>query len=305
MVTSALDPERETDPRRRHYLIGIAMVLAGGVCLSFGGLILRQVQDAGIWQVIFYRFLFMTLLLLAFLALRYGRRLPLAFAATGRGGLLIAAAFGGGSVFYVLALDLTTVANAMFVLSAAPIVTAVLGWAVLGERVAPITWFAMAGAAAGILVMVIEGLGAGRLAGNLAALGTVLSFAVMLMVIRRAKTVDMVPATCGGGILGGAAVAIWVGGELAIGANDLLLCLLMGTGQVGAGFLLITTGARFVPAAEVALLALIEVGLAPLWVWLWIDEAPSGATLAGGAIVLAAVLLMLLHRLRSERAAAL
>ena len=304
MVTSALEPDRETDPRR-HYLIGIAMILAGGVCLSFGGLILRQVQDAGIWQVIFYRFLFMTLMLLAFLALRYGRHLPAAFAATGRGGLLIAAAFGGGSVFYVLALDLTTVANAMFVLSAAPIVTAVLGWAVLGERVPPITWIAISGAAAGILVMVIESLGAGRLAGNLAALGTVLSFATMLMVIRRAKSVDMVPATCGGGILGGAVAAIWVGGDLAIGADDLLLCLLMGTGQVGAGFLLITTGARFVPAAEVALLALIEVGLAPLWVWLWIDETPSGATLAGGAIVLAAVLLLLLYRLRRERAAPL
>ncbi len=298
----ALDPDRKADARSRRYPLGIAMVLAGGVCLSFGGLILRQIQDAEIWQVIFYRFLFMTLLLLAYLALRYGRRLPAAFAATGRGGLVIAVAFGGGSVLYVLALDLTTVANAMFVLSAAPIVTAVLGWALLGERVQTVTWVAMAGAAVGILVMVIEGLGAGRLAGNLAALGTVLSFATMLMVIRRAKTVDMVPATCGGGILGGVVVAIWIGGDLSIGTADLLLCLLMGVGQVGAGFLLITTGARFVPAAEVALLALIEVGLAPLWVWLWIDEAPSGATLAGGAIVLGAVLLLLIHRLRRERA---
>lgn len=296
-----LSPEPGHPEHGQRYTLGIAIVLAGGLCLSFGGLILRHIEEANVWQVIFFRFVFMILLLLAYLALRYGRRLPGAFGATGWGGVVIMVSFGGGSVLYVLALSLTTVANAMFVLSAAPIVTAVLGWFVLGERVRRVTWVTMAAASAGILIMVAAGLGAGRLGGNLAALGTVLSFAIMLTVIRRSKAVDMVPATCLGGIFGAVIAAAFTGGDLAISAHDLAFCLLMGMGQMGAGFLLITIGTRFVPAAEVALLALVEVVLAPIWVWLWVNEVPAGGTLIGGAIVFTAVLVQLVHRLRQER----
>ena len=128
---------------KRLYALGLALVLTGGVCLSFGGLILRHIAEANVWQVIFYRFLFMILMLLTYLALRYRRRLPGAFRAIGRSGIVILLSFGGGSVLYVLALSLTSVANAMFVLSVSPLVTALLGWAVLGERVRSITWITM------------------------------------------------------------------------------------------------------------------------------------------------------------------
>jgi len=90
-------------------------------------------------------------------------------------------------------------------------------------------------------------------------------------------------------------------GNFGISGHDLGLALLLGSAQLGAGFLLITLGARRVPAAEVPLLALTEVVLAPIWVWLWVSEVPGRLTLLGGAVVLAAVLGQAIIRLRRGR----
>jgi drug/metabolite transporter (DMT)-like permease len=274
--------------RDARYPLGVAMVLAAGVCLSFGGLILRHVQDADIWLVIFYRSLTFVATLLVFLGLRYRGGFAGAFRAVGWSAVPVALALGGGSVLYLFAIKLTTVANVMFVLSSAPLVTAVLAWYLLRERLRPATWMAILAALGGISIMVAGGLGSGRLPGNLAAFGAVLCFAAMVIAIRRARTLDMVPATCLGGLVA-AAISAAMAGDFAISGHDLAMCLLLGSGQLGAGFLLITLGTRYLPAAEVPLLAMSEVVLAPLWVWLWVDEVPSGTTMLGGIVVLAAV----------------
>lgn len=283
------------------YAAGVAMVLAAGVCLSFGGLIVRHIEAADIWLVVFYRSSAFTVTILAYLAVVYRGRLLRPFLAVGREGVVVAISLGIGSICFILALDLTTVANVVFILSAGPFLTAVLGRLVLGERVHPVTWLAMALALCGIALMVFEGLGSGRLSGNLVAFGAAAAFAAMVTAMRRAKAVDMVPASCLGGVVGAAAAATMVGG-FAVSEHDLGLAVLLGSGQLGAGFVLITIGTRRVPAAEVPLLALTEVVLAPLWVWLWIDEAPGRLTLLGGAVVLTAVLGLAALRLRRRRA---
>ena len=277
------------------------MVLAAGCCLSLGGLILRHVETAGVWQVSFYRSVAFFAMVLAFLAVRYRGLVVAPFLAIGPGGLLVALFMGVGSALYLLAISLTTVANVMFILATAPLLTAALGRVLLGERLRMITWIAMTLALCGIGVMVADGLGSGRLAGNLAALGAVVCFAGMVIAIRRAGTVDMVPAICLGGPVA-ALLSAFLAGGLAVSGHDLGLALLLGTAQVGAGFLLITLGTRYVPAGEVALLAQSEIVLAPIWVWVFVDEVPSDPTLLGGAIVLTAVFGLAVIQLR--RAAA-
>ncbi|MDH3593776.1 MAG: DMT family transporter [Rhodospirillales bacterium] len=283
-----------------NYPLGVAMVLVAGVCLSFGGLILRHVESADIWLMVFYRSVAFAGTLLVFLAVVYRGRLVRPFLVVGREGVVVALALGAGSICYLVAIDLTTVANVVFILGAGPLLTALLGRLVLGERVRPVTWIAMAAALCGIALMVAEGLGNGRLAGNVVAFGAAMAFAVMVVAIRRAKAVDMVPASCLGGLVGAAASATMVG-NFGISGHDLGLALLLGSAQLGAGFLLITLGARRVPAAEVPLLALTEVVLAPIWVWLWVSEVPGRLTLLGGAVVLAAVLGQAIIRLRRGR----
>jgi drug/metabolite transporter (DMT)-like permease len=293
--------ERETPTAPdAKYPLGVAMVLVAGVCLSFGGLILRHVESADIWLMVFYRSITFSGTLLLFLAVVYRGRLVRPFLAIGPEGVVVALSLGVGAVCYLVAIDLTTVANVVFILGTGPLLTALLGRLVLGERVRPVTWIAMAAALCGIALMVVEGLDSGRLTGNVVALGAAAAFAVMVVAIRRAKSVDMVPASCLGGLVGAAAAATMVGG-FGISGHDLGLALLLGSVQLGAGFLLITLGTRWVPAAEVPLLALTEIVLAPIWVWLWVDEVPGRLTLLGGAVVLAAVLGQAIVRLRRER----
>ena len=283
--------------RRPRRATGVALVLGAGVLLSLSGIVLRHMESAGGWQIIFYRSLAFAAAVFLWLAFSYRTRVVHAFTRVGRAGLIVVLSLGLGSACYVFALLLTTVANALFIISAAPFMAAVLGWIVLRERVRPATWATMAVALAGIAIMVFDGVRGGRLLGNLVALGTPISFAIMLVALRRAGDRDMIPAICLAGVVG-AVLGFAMSDTLVIPRHDLVLCLFLGVVQYGGGFVLLTLGARHLPAAEVALLSLVETVLAPIWVWIGVDEIPTLFTLAGGVIVLLAVVVQTVAGMR-------
>ncbi len=276
----------------RAYLRGVGAVLLAGGFLSFGGLLVRLIAAADPWQILFYRSIALVATLMVVLAFDKRAGIWAAFRAVGLTGLVAAVCIAGGSIGFIFSITHTTVANTLFMLSASPLFTAVLAWIVLGERVSPVTWAAIAGAVAGVAVMVGEGIVVGALFGNLTALGAALAFAAFMVAIRRGRTVDMLPAVCISGLLTLAVAGIAsVGGGagLAISAPDLLLCAVLGAVQIGGGLIFITIGSRHVPAAEVTLLSLSEVVLGPVWVLLALGEVPSGPTMLGGAILLSAI----------------
>ena len=283
------------DPR------GALMVVAGGICLSFGGLMVRLIEQADGWQILFYRGLGFVPTLFLIVLLRHGAATVGAFRAIGWSGAAIAVILGAGFVAYVFAVLYTTVANVVFTIAAGPFMAAMLGWLVLRERVAAVTWAAMGLALFGVALMVGEGHLAGRLFGQLLAFAVPLCFAILVVIIRRWPQRDSLPAVCLAGL-----VPMVVGGlmatDLQVSWHDALLAMAMGSFQVGLGFVLITFGARRVPAAQVALLGLGETVLAPIWVWIVLAEQPSWLTLVGGLLVLGAVVgqaVVLLMRRRS------
>lgn len=279
------EPSPQDQGRRA---LGVAMVLAGGVCLSTSGILLRNIESAGGWQILFYRGLFFALTMVLFLAVRHRGRLLRVFRDTGMAGIFIGVILGLTSVFYIFGILSTTVANVVFIISAAPLITAVLARIVLGERASPATWLAMLAALTGVSLMVSDGLMGGGLFGVLCALGVALGFSVMLIALRKNTEVNMLPALPLSGAVT-AVIAAVMAPDLTISGYDMGISFILGTGQFGAGFILITLGARHVPAAETALLSLTETVLAPLWVWIAVDETPSLLTLVGGAVVIAAV----------------
>ena len=276
-------------------------MLAAGVLLSVAGITLRHMESASGWQILLYRSLTFFVVITFYLVFRYRTRVVRAFVTAGRPGLIVALSLGLGSTCYVFALLLTTVANALFIISAAPFMTAILGWIVLRERVQPVTWITMAVALAGIAIMVFDGVRGGRLLGNLVAFGTPVSFAIMLVTLRRAGQRDMIPAICLAGFVG-AALGFAMADTIILPRHDLVLCLFLGVVQYTGGFVLITLGARYLPAAEVALLSLAEVVLAPIWVWIGVGEIPTILTLAGGGIVFSAVVVQAVAGLRAPTA---
>ena len=286
------------------FLRGRGLVLLSGVFLSIGGPLIRLLDEADEWQFLTYRALALVLFLWVVLALRYPGRVWATLRAAGWAGVLAGGFLSCAFVGFVFSITHSTVANTLFLLSAAPFAAALLGWLVLGERVGRATWLAMLGAFAGVAVMIGEGLVEHDLFGDLAALGAALAFAAFSVTLRHGRRVDMMPAVmCAGVISGIGAVAACLinGSTLVIPAGDVGLSFIYGALGIGGGLLLFTAGSRYVPAAELTLLSLTEVVLGPLWVWLAFSEEPSVATLAGGAMLLVSIAALTLHGVRRSK----
>ena len=252
--------------------------------------------------MLFYRSLAFVATMLAFVVWRHGRDTARAFQAVGRPGLVVAGLLAAAFMLFIFALLNTTVASAVFTLSLSPFFAALFAWLALREAVAPATWAAMVLSLMGIGLMFGDGLAAGSITGNLLALVGCLCYSATLVAMRRGRKVDMMPAVCLAGVTA-ALVAAFMAPDLRVSPRDLLLAVTLGVVQLGFQYILLTTGTRSVPAAEVALVGRLTLVMAPLWVWIGVGEVPSELTLTGGLIVLLAVTGHGLLALRRSRAA--
>jgi drug/metabolite transporter (DMT)-like permease len=212
-----------------------------------------------------------------------------AFRSIGLAGLAVALCVATASGAFIAALNHTSVARVLFILAVSPVLAALLARVALGEPISRRTALAMALALAGVGVM-FGAPGEGSLAGDGLSLLAALAFALMVVITRWRHDVSMTPATClSQAILVVAFVPFASLGEISGGAVGWLA--LLGVGQIGLGFMLLTVGARLIPAAQVGLITLLEVVLGPVWVWAALDERPSTLTLVGGAVVITAIVI--------------
>jgi len=283
------------------YRRGVLYVVAAGIFLSTGGIFIRYIENASPWTVLFYRSLTFTVTVVLFQYVRDRKTFVKRFQSIRAIDLVISMSLALGFITYVLSLFNTSVANTVLILSTGPVFAALLGWLVLREKVTAITCLAMLLAISGVLVMVSGGIASSDKLGILYALLAVMTFSVMIVMLRRSPANhDTMPATALAGICA-ALMCLFFVPTLHISSHDLLLSIALGSVQVGLGFILITLGSRSVPAAQVPLLALAETALSPIWVWLLVNETPARNTLVGGAIVLCAVAIQGFSGIRRQR----
>jgi len=268
----------------------ILFMIVAATCWSSGGVLVRMLAIANAWEIVFWRSLFMALFVVGVLVVMHGRRMPQAVVAVGRPGLLSGLLLAGTFFFFIGSLTRTTVANTFVLMSVSPFLAALAGRLVLKEKVPTRTWLAIGVAFAGIVVMFADSLDAGRLAGNLMALGVSCCFAGQVTVLRMYHArVDMLPQVLIAGLCS-LAIAAALSPPFAASGRDIAILALMGCVQLGTGCLLATAASRELSATELGLLALLEPILGPLWVWAFMGERPDDATLAGAVIVLTAVI---------------
>ncbi|MCP4329580.1 MAG: DMT family transporter [Alphaproteobacteria bacterium] len=274
--------------RGPRYPLGIAMIATAGVFVSFVGLTIRYIEAADGWQILFYRSLGFAFAIGLFMVMRDRGQVFEKARRIGVAGAALAFFLALNFALYIFAILNTTVASMVFMVSATPVFAAVLGWIVLGERVKLVTWIAIFAAMTGVALMLGGGFLGGTLFGDLIALAAVSTYAVVIVILRHKRNVGLIPAVFLAGLLA-AFFAALMAPDLAVSVHDIALSLCMGALQLGIGFVLLTTGSRYVPAAEVALLVLTETVLGPLWVWIAIGEVPPPLTLIGAFVVLCAV----------------
>jgi len=271
-------------------LPGPLLIFFGALSLSFGGLIVKSFEGATLWQILFWRSLFFSLTILAFLTISYKRKTLRSFYVSGLpgffGGIILSFGFCG----YVFAMYNTTVANTNFIISLQILFLAVFGYFFLKEKITAITLASIILAITGVLLMVGNSLSPGELTGNLAAFTMPITFAILIIIVRKYPTVDMVPAQFVAGV-SSCVIGFLLSTKLMISPNDIFLGFLAGFFQVGFGFIFITIGARTTPSAMVGIIMLSESILGPVWAFLFVSETPSMFGLIGGAIILFAVLL--------------
>ena len=264
---------------------GRIFVALAAVAWSTAGILQRELS-VGVGTQMAGRALFAVLGLLGYVAVVERGAVLRAFRAIGRAGLAVAALMAISSGSFIIALNHASVASVLFMQALAPVLAAVFGM-LLGEPVSRRTWLAMAVAIGGVGLMV-GGPGRPHALGFGLSLVMTVSFAGLLVITRHRRDVSMAPATCLSQVLVLVCAAPFAHPSQ-VGSGDLVLLVSLGVGQIGLGFVFLTIGGRLIPAAEVALITLLEIVLGPLWVWLVRSERPGVATLVGGAVVLAAV----------------
>ena len=269
---------------------GPFLVFLGACTLSFGGLIVKSFEGANLWQILFWRSVFFSLVVLIFLILSYKKNIFNSIYRIGLPGLFGAIVLSCGYAGYVFAMYNTTVANANFIIQTQTIFLAIFGYIFLKEKISILTLVSIFIAFSGIFLMLGGSLTTGQMLGNIAAFVMPISFAVLILTVRKYPSIDMIPLQLIAGI-GAVLIGYLLSSKIIISPHDIFLGFIAGFFQVGLGFIFITIGAKTTPSALVGIIMLTEAVLGPLWAWLFINETPPLVVLIGGTIVLSAVLL--------------
>ncbi len=282
-----------TDPNYRRSLL---ITAAAPLCWSIGGLGIRIVTT-NIWETVFWRAFFMGLTVLIFLILRDQRRFLKSFKRSGIPGVAAGVFLAMSMIFYVNSLSYTTVANALVLQGTAPLFAALFGLFLLRERVGVRTGLAVVIVMISMLAMVSDSLVTGTLLGDIFALGNAVSLASYIIVVRRTREINLIPAICLAGFIS-AIVALPLMTTFTISAHDLSILATLGAVQVGLGSCLFVIGSRNLQPAQSGLLTLLETILGSLWVWIFIGEQPTTIALISGVII---VITLALHTIFDSR----
>ena len=288
-------------------LKGLLYMLGASICFSTGGLLVRLADATPPAALLVWRSTVVFLFLALLLALWHGRELPSKIRDAGSGGVMAAVFLAATFCFFIFAVTRTTVASAAALMSTGPLMLTFAAWAFLGEKPRIATWIAIAAALGGITLMFADGLGSGgMIVGNLLALGIPASFTASYILLRRSRgRLDpMITSMLASAI---AALAIlpfaW---PIAWPAQDLAVIVAMGVTQTGMGLALMALAIHRLSAGELGMVGLLEMVLAPIWVWLALGERPNDTALVGAVIVVAAVFanqIYFLHLARRNPAA--
>ena len=273
-------------------LPGSLLVFMGAVCLSFGGLIVKSFEGANLWQILFWRQTFFAIIVALYLVITYKKNFFKSFYNSGLSGFIGGIFLGIGFAAYVFSMYTTTVANTNFIITTETIFLAVFGYFFLKEKIDLITFIAIILGMSGVLLIVGSSLSIQtneQFIGNIVAFIMPISFAILVIIIRKYPNVDMVPAQFIAGVFA-AIIGYVIAGKLSISLHDLFLASLAGFFQIGFGFIFITIGSQTTPSAVVGVLMLTEAVFGPLWAWLFINEIPPSSVLLGGGIIIFSIL---------------
>tara|TARA_X000001036_G_scaffold430313_1_gene462784 strand:+ start:1637 stop:2503 length:867 start_codon:yes stop_codon:yes gene_type:complete len=274
---------------------GYLLLLFGGFCLSWGGLIVRSFETSNAWEILLLRSFFFFLGVSTFLILIYKKNSLITIKKAGLVGILGGFVMSFSFIAFVFAMMNTSVANVVFIISTQTMFLALFGYLYLKEKVSLIGLLSIILAMTGITVMINDSISGGTLFGNLVALTIPISFSILVMIVRKNSNLDLVPAIWYASIFSVLYSLIMID-TFSFTNNDILMGFLLGVPQLTFGFICITIGSRTTKSVTIGLLMLTETIFAPLWVWLFLNEIPPLSVFIGGSIIIFAIIIKSLDK---------
>ncbi len=274
-------------------LPGPILVFLGAFTLSFGGLIVKSFEGSTLWQILFWRSFFFIIVVTIFLLISYQKKIFNALQKSGLPGLIGGLVLSVGFVSYVFAMYETTVANTNFIIQTQTLFLAIFGYIFLKETISKLTLGCIFIAISGIVLMLGGSISPGQMTGNIIAFLMPISFAILILIVRKFPDVDMVPLQLVAGMIA-MIVGYLMSPTIIVSLRDIFLGFLAGFFQLGFGFIFITIGARSTPSAFVGIIMLTEAVLGPFWAWMFANESLSLSVIMGGSIVISAVIIQFL-----------
>jgi drug/metabolite transporter (DMT)-like permease len=275
----------ESAARRR----GLLLVLGATVLWSLAGYFARLLAHLDLGTVLFGRAGFGALCIGAWAVLEQRRGVLGPRLGFGPLSPLIVLLSATAISSYIAAVMTTTVADVLVIYATMPFVAAGLSFVINKERVSRRTLVAAGVATVGVVIMVANGLGSGRLLGQALSMLMTATFALMVVLQRRDPSMSMTSINAAAAVLA-SAFGYGLSAHPALDGRDLAILFLFGLTTVCVAFVMFMEGAKFVPSAEAGLVSMLDVALGPLWVFLAFGENPGPATLVGGAFVIGAVI---------------
>ncbi len=273
-------------PGNKLHSLGVILVALSAVAWSTAGVFAKGVT-AEVWSILFWRGLFSAGFILVYVLWREGSATAQRFRQLGGPGWAVATIGSIATVAFISAFKFTAIANVVIVYATAPFVAAAIAWLWMRERAGRSTLVASAVALVGVVIVVGGSVGAPSLTGDLLAMVMTFGMAAMMVVIRRNPGAPMVVAGCVSSLQ--MMLVGWLAADpFAVSTGEIWALIVFGLVQA-MGIVLLTEGARLIPASESGLLGSLEIPLAPLWAWLVLTEIPPRETAVGGVIVAAAV----------------
>lgn len=269
-----------------------------GVFILSPDAVLIRLADADSWSILLWRGIFYALGILIILLITHRSKALNEVIKIGKDGVLIGILTGLGSVTFVFAVQLTSIASALVIISIMPMMTAIISWLILKEKSGIFTWFSMVLVFIGIYIVMDGEPKGSSLIGNLFALASVTFGATGFTLIRKNKSINMIPAMGVNAIVSALIAAIFV--ETVILPLDSMLYIFAMGLMVSLSFSLLTSSGRYIPATEVGMFMPLGAVFGTLAGWLIINEQPSSGALIGGFIVL---LTMFVHSWHSNKIA--
>ena len=281
--------------------LSILLLITGFVGISFGGLIMRNINTADPWQIAFYRALAFLFPITLILFHRYRFSIVTNIKKIGYPGMAGGFFLMLAQLLFIQSIANTSIANALFTLSSIPFITAILAFIFLKEKISLRTIIIMFFAFVGIFIMIKDGLGTGGFYGNILALVCAFSFSTFVIILRKSRDIDMMPVNLISGVLVLIVSFVISHGNINVPIQDILLCFLWGGVLMGFVHSVFIFATRFLLASEVTFFMLLEFSLGPFWVWIFLNETISRETFYGGIIVMVSVAVYSLLEIKNTK----